>query len=149
MRNISIGNMGGSMTVSRFNFRAWDGMFMEYNCYPCGDGAVCSRDQETITEARRKPGGVKDSDDVCMIWANKPILMQSTGLTDRNGKEIYEGDIVETSEGINHVVKWNDHGYLIDGTANEWAYGFALPDYEDTMQIVGNIYQNADMVGAQ
>lgn len=75
------------------------------------------------------------------------IVMQSTGLTDRNGKEIFEGDVVrwqcdgEPPEGIFRVV-WEDaHWILVDGKASPWYLGG-----RKHLTVIGNVYESPDLL---
>ena len=74
------------------------------------------------------------------------ILMQYTGLKDKNGKEIYEGDIVRVKYyGKPRVVKveiddcecepFNSYNYSEDG----WRQ-------PDEAKVIGNIYENGDLL---
>ena len=68
-------------------------------------------------------------------------LMQYTGLHDKNGTEIYEGDIVKTSYGDSVTVIWDNDEMLGDGT-DEWCVGFRLPSFAEDCDVIGNIYEN-------
>ena len=80
------------------------------------------------------------------------VLMQCTGLKDKNGKLIYEGDIV-TYEWLTPLGKvWrNDGKYIV-----EWLDGFCLLsniaryDIEHgtkrNVEIIGNIYENPELL---
>ncbi len=86
--------------------------------------------------------------------AEQLILNQFTGLLDKNGKEVYEGDIVRWSdwEGIEigtisgrYEVKWNPDKYSLqfyDPFNNEW-YGFDEAVFDE---IIGNIYEHSDLL---
>ena len=79
-------------------------------------------------------------------------LMQYTGLRDKNGKEIYEGDIVlikldETSTWYKTVVKFKEGAFiasLIDG--EDYIYIFNRGFDSNDFEIIGNIYKNKKLL---
>lgn len=83
------------------------------------------------------------------------VLMQSTGLRDKNGKEIFEGDILTTGERTGVVKKHLTLGfYMNDARGDNWWFGsdVDLAEFEDLardvaekIEILGNIYTNPEL----
>ena len=70
------------------------------------------------------------------------ILMQYTGLKDKNGREIYEGDRVKFSCIDFAAVATIE---FKDGAFRESHYGYGLPK-SHYMEIIGNIYENPELL---
>ena len=84
------------------------------------------------------------------------ILMQYTGLKDKNGKEIYEGDIVKYNEfwegdchynsGVGQIL-WDDEetGFYLTAKDTSFINLFNLTKLLDA-EVIGNIYENSELL---
>lgn len=75
-----------------------------------------------------------------------PTIMQFTGLLDKNGKEIFEGDIVKNNEDSRiGSVGWNNKWMKWDvGAEGYWAED--APYVNLYFEIIGNIYENPELL---
>lgn len=76
------------------------------------------------------------------------VLMQSTGLTDKNGKEIFEGDVVKMAKNVYseptyyEVVRHRGGAYRLESKQ----YGCELWLRHADCEIAGNIYENPELL---
>ena len=64
---------------------------------------------------------------------------QCTGLTDKNGKKIFEGDIVALGTIRTHEVKYNNGSFYMDGTAIPIRHIYKF-------EVIGNIHDNPELL---
>jgi len=119
--------------MREIRFRAWDGSKMHYP--ETNYAYLLQWTRAGGWELWWKWGGEEK------IITDNP-LMQYTGLHDKNGKEIYEGDIVR--------LKWKDAGNHAKQTIRsvQWngnGYGCALTEYE--CEVIGNVWENPELLG--
>lgn len=127
--------------MRQIKFRAWDEKLTlwEYWGLPEDAGYIAGRfNKQNATKAGRR--------------FSTSTLTQFTGLHDKNGKEIYEGDIVKTGEETGEVQYNEQQGAFIilfyphnskkkSGAAN---LGSTWPS--PAKEIIGNIYENPELL---
>lgn len=80
-------------------------------------------------------------------WVDPDTIGQYTGVKDRNGKEVFEGDLLRTFEGDIMLVKWVGSGFVtsssrsrVPGLVNSNRYAYPVSS------IIGNIHDNMELL---
>lgn len=76
-------------------------------------------------------------------------IMQSTGLKDKNGVEVFQGDIVRCSRGCPHEVFWlKEYAGMYVGGMPAWYLSGLSEGYAWTgdEEIIGNVYENPELL---
>ena len=75
------------------------------------------------------------------------VIMQTTGLLDKNGKEIFEGDIFGTKDGLlNGVVEYRSDLGMWTNSLIRYNNFERLCTVANSREIIGNIYENPELV---
>lgn len=118
-------------------YRAWDKEFKEM----VQVNALVLDEQ--VIKATYKNGNIVKDD------VKEYELMQSTGLKDKNGKEVFVGDIVKCTRGCSHEVYLEKEygGTFIGGMPAIYLKGL-LSGYAwtEAEEIIGNVYENPELL---
>lgn len=119
--------------MRQLKFRAWDGEKMQDRCtllVDISDGALYDNRADDYIE-----------------WP----LMQYTGLKDKNGKDIYEGDILafDAKEWYRCSDERFDKDYLFEvsqSETGEWIGAGICTEWSTYCEVISNIYENQDLL---
>ena len=129
-------------------FRAWDTTKKEM-----------FKDTFAITESGQVVV-VEQESVVCppdYVFVDHLVIMQSTGLFDRNNKEIFEGDIITNGKDVMCMKRHNTLGFYVEqkGKVEFIADSAVLEEFEedakeiaDILEIIGNVYENPELLEA-
>ena len=76
------------------------------------------------------------------------VVEQCTGLKDKNGKLIYENDIVKAPHSYKYEIKWSDGGWGLFFRNGQYDIGLCERASKE-VEIIGNIHENADLLGEE
>lgn len=128
-------------------FRAWDSIKKEMfkDTFAITEsGEVVVVEQEFVTSTPD------------YVFVDHLVIMQSTGLLDKNGKEIFEGDIIRYNIDVVDIKRHPTLGFytVLDGREGFFGDGMSIDDFEEdakefskTAEIIGNIYENPELLG--
>ena len=128
--------------MREYKFRSWaNGEMRQVN------GLACTDDSEKMDLVDDEIGGydaVYDYDEL-----ETRILMQYTGVKDKNGKEIYDGDIVKyTERNLENAFGGKGDAYKEKKRIVRWFMdGWVIPKgFVQDIEVIGNIYENPELV---
>ncbi|MDS3686329.1 YopX family protein [Streptococcus pneumoniae] len=111
--------------------------------------AIDYENKKTVTQQVYFESGLAVERDIYCYDFDDIELMQSTGLKDKNGKEVFVGDIIKCTRGCLHEVYIEKEygGTYFGGMPavylKDLREGYAWTEHEE---IIGNIYENPELL---
>ena len=113
--------------MRELKFRAWDGVCFRF--FDIRENCDC------------------DFSDFYLGLGKETPIEQYTGLKDKNGKEIYEGDLVLDTyydDNERYIVKWYNDAVVFGMQSLEDADDYKLP--LESLEVIGNIHENPELL---
>jgi uncharacterized phage protein (TIGR01671 family) len=120
--------------MREIKFRAWDNTSREI-----GGQKIISWDELIDLDNN----GLLPLAGVLLGESEDLILMQFTGLKDKNGKEIFEGDGIRDRAGRIRIVKFIDGCFT---ASNKYVDNCLSADIDAFTEVIGNTYENPDLL---
>ena len=113
------------MSNDRFKFRVWRSTVNNYD-----------PDRFKLTQdGRLNIGGL------VVVDPENYTIEQCTGLTDKNGKLIYEGDVIQEN-GINRYIHWHNGGWCYSVRYDSKCHWHLSKEDVENAEIIGNIHDD-------
>jgi len=108
-------------------------------------------DKDGIYTDKSKPGMLEEIEEKiywdCVFHDDDFPIMQFTGLKDKNGKEIYEGDVIKFGKIPYELIDRNKKVFAVEWvSAFEGYFPFNHFDGIPPFEVVGNIYENPELI---
>lgn len=133
--------------MREIKFRTWDTEYKEFSEWTNRDPFFHTSNGEiSFWERTRKEDGSYDGDIILQDLGNRFILQQYTGLKDKNGKEIYEGDILKyepLGATLYYEVFWDEANGAWKNTKEN---GGNVGSWFDLYEVAGNIFKNSELL---
>lgn len=78
------------------------------------------------------------------VMPDSAILMQYTGMKDKNGVEIWEGDVIKSGRGDWGVIVWKAPFFEV--TVSEDQSSLYTKEWIEACEVIGNIYENPNLL---
>ena len=133
--------------MRKIKFRAWDKEYEKMTYFDDEDYEYKPPLVFRLDQVFKKDSNYDDYEDFEYNDITDSVeLMQYTGLHDKNGKEIYEGDIVksffvDTDEAGNEIYKY----YIIEVKYDEVLCSYKIDKFMN-LEVIGNIYDNPELL---
>lgn len=114
--------------MRELKFRVWDNLFKEFKAF---DNYFCKAKDGILSVCT-------NSDDV--------TVEQYTGLKDKNGKEICEGDIVRCGAYSGKPIVFEEGRYWLGEEPDDL---FASSVHFSNIEVIGNVHENPELLGEE
>jgi len=128
--------------MREIKFRAWDREEKKMYC-PDKDGDSMELYHWDKVSTQGKPFETGDTIGLELALSGGYEMMQYTGLKDKNGKEIYEGDILRYHSPGGKKGAFDGELSVADW---EMLVGGRLDENQNYYGVIGNIYQNPELI---